>query len=180
MFFRGFVSRDYRLLSKFFTTYIRPILEFNSCVWNPSAKYLIDLLENVQRKFTKRINSISHLSYPERLSILNLESLELRRLKTDLIMYYKIINNLTCIDAKLVFSFKPSSLRSSNRLVSNRFTLQKPAKPLQTLSNSFFYRTIDVWNGLPDSVFSVNSLSAFKNHINKSDFNRFLIGSSLS
>lgn len=179
MFFRGFVSRDYKLLSKFFTTYIRPILEFNSCVWNPSAKYLIDLLENVQRKFTKRINSISHLSYLERLSILNLESLEQRRLKADLAMYYKIINNLTCIDSKLVFAFKQPSLRT-NRLTSHRFALQKPTKSLQTLSNSFFYRAIDVWNGLPDDVFSANSLPTFKSHINKIDLYSFLIGSAFS
>ena len=179
MFFRGFVSRDFKMLSKFFTTYIRPILEYNSCVWNPSVKYLIDLLENVQRKFTKRINSISHLSYLERLSILNLEPLELRRLKADLTMYYKIINNLTCIDSKLVFAFRQPSLRT-NRLTSHRFALQKPAKSLQTLSNSFFYRAIDVWNGLPDDVFSANSLPTFKNHINKIDFNAFLIGSVFS
>jgi len=41
--------------SQNFTTYIRPILESNSNVWNPSHKYLIDQLENVQHRFTKRI-----------------------------------------------------------------------------------------------------------------------------
>ena len=59
-------------------------------------KYTTDL-ENVQRNFTYRIRLIKHLSYPERLAILNLELLELRRLKTDLLVYYKILNNLTPI-----------------------------------------------------------------------------------
>jgi hypothetical protein len=35
--------------------YIRPILEYNSVVWNPCQKQLIDITENVQRNFTKRI-----------------------------------------------------------------------------------------------------------------------------
>ena len=38
--------------------------------------------------------SNKQLFYPERLVILNLEPLELRRLKTDILMYYKILNNL--------------------------------------------------------------------------------------
>jgi len=34
-------------------------------------------------------------SYQERLAFLDLETLESRRLKSDLLMYYKILNNLT-------------------------------------------------------------------------------------
>ena len=79
VFFRGFVSRELSLLRKAFITYIRPILEYNSSVWNPSHKQFIDLIENVQRRFTKRIPAISALDYLERLAIINLEPLELRR-----------------------------------------------------------------------------------------------------
>jgi hypothetical protein len=175
MFFRGFVSRNTKLISKFFTTYVRPIVEYNSSVWNPSPKYLIDLIENIQRKFTKRVQSISNLSYFERLSILNLEPLELRRLKFDLIMYFKIIKGLTCIDPSTVFSFKQPSRTSRN--VNHSIMLEKPAKSLQTLSNSFFYRSIDAWNFLPNSAVSANSLSSFKNKLNGIDFNSFLRGS---
>jgi len=45
-----------------FTTYIRPILECNSNVWNPSKKYLTVQLENVHRRFTKRVTSLEHFS----------------------------------------------------------------------------------------------------------------------
>ena len=89
--FRAFTSRNIQLMCKAYITYIRPLVEYNSIVWNPSQIHLIDLLENVQRKFTKRIPSISHLNYVERLKIINLESLELRRLKFDLINYYKFM-----------------------------------------------------------------------------------------
>ena len=44
-------------------------------------------LENFQKNFTFRIRSIKHLSYPERLAVLNLEPLELSSLKADTVMY---------------------------------------------------------------------------------------------
>jgi hypothetical protein len=105
VFFRGFTSRNLILVRKTFITYIRPTLGYNSCVWNPIKKYLIDQLERVQRRCTKRIPSLSHLSYLERLSILDLEPLEIRRLKHDLILYYKIIHNLTSISPSQYFHF---------------------------------------------------------------------------
>jgi len=55
VFFRRFASRSLDIVHKTFATYIRPLLEYNSNVWNPSKKYLIVQLENVQRKFTKGV-----------------------------------------------------------------------------------------------------------------------------
>jgi hypothetical protein len=78
-----------------FITYIRPLLEYNSIIWNPNYIYLIDLIENVQRKFTKALPSISSLPYSERLASLNLDLLELRRVRFDLVYYYKVFNHLT-------------------------------------------------------------------------------------
>jgi hypothetical protein len=57
--FRGFLSRNTSTMRQAFITYIRPILEYNSIIWNPSQKYLIDSIEHVQRNFTKRIPSLS-------------------------------------------------------------------------------------------------------------------------
>ena len=61
--FHGFVSRDLTLMKKAFVIYIRPILEYDSCIWNPSQKQLVDLIEAVQRRFIKRIPCLSSLSY---------------------------------------------------------------------------------------------------------------------
>ena len=103
IFFRGFCSRDPELVRKAFITYIRPILEYNS-IWNPTQIFLIDLIENVQRNFTKNIPYLSDLSYNDRLAKLKLEPLELRRLHFDLIFYYKIINQLLPIDPSKNFT----------------------------------------------------------------------------
>jgi hypothetical protein len=78
-----------------FVTYVCPILEYNTIVWNPCRKRLIDLIKNVQRSSSKRLHSLSSYSYFERLAFLNLEPLELRRLRFDLFYYYKVLHNLT-------------------------------------------------------------------------------------
>ena len=47
VFFRGFSSRHIALMKKAFITYIRPSLEFNSNIWNPTKKYIIEKLESI-------------------------------------------------------------------------------------------------------------------------------------
>ena len=134
VFFRGFASRSLHIVRKTFITYIRPILEFNSNVWNPSHKYLIDQIENVQRRFTKRIRQLSHLSYFERLSILELEPLELRRLRFDLVQYFKIFNNLSSITPVDYFNIRQPSLTSRAPVP---FLVKPINKPNYVLSSFF-------------------------------------------
>jgi hypothetical protein len=98
-----------------FVTYIRPILEYNSVVWNPRLIHLTDLIENLLRNFSKRIPSLSSLSYPEQLALLDLEPLELRRLRFDLIYYFEVFNLLTPFDPEDAFLiYTPIESSSSN------------------------------------------------------------------
>jgi hypothetical protein len=55
----AFTSRNCGTIRRAFIAYVRPVLEYNSIIWNPCAKYLIDLTESVQRNFSKRIPSLS-------------------------------------------------------------------------------------------------------------------------
>ena len=57
--FRCFVSRDVPTLFRAYTTYIRPLLEYNTVVWSPSLECDICNVEKVQRKFTKRLPNIA-------------------------------------------------------------------------------------------------------------------------
>ena len=95
--FKGFASRNLHLLRQAFITYVRPVLEYASSVWAPYLLKHINAIEKVQKRFTKRIYFLSHLSYRERLAAINLEPLELRRLKHDLVMYYKCLHNLVAL-----------------------------------------------------------------------------------
>jgi len=62
---------------------------------DPQYRYLIDTLEKVQRRFTKRLNALRHLSFADRLQVLSLESLERRQVNCDLIFVYKMLHGLT-------------------------------------------------------------------------------------
>jgi hypothetical protein len=171
--YRGFLSRHLTTMKLAFITYIRPVLEYNSIVWNPNLIHLIDLIENVQRNFTKRIPSISSLSYAERLAILDLELLELRRLRFDLIYYYKIMNHLTPFDPHDVFIIYTPEARSR----SNTSYLQKPIKATNRLLSILFYRCVDAWNALPSALRSSSSLQAFKRGLKQCDLSAYLKGS---
>ena len=58
---------------------VRPILEYGNAVWSPHKRKHIDLLEGVQRSFTKIIFGMRDLDYTQRLERLGLPSLEFRR-----------------------------------------------------------------------------------------------------
>ena len=76
------------------------------------APYLVtDMrkVESVQLKFTKRLPGCSHLSYPDRLVRLNLDSLVVRRLRHDLILTYKITFGLTDMNPGDFFIFANSN-----------------------------------------------------------------------
>jgi len=56
---RCFLSRDPLILIRAFNVYDRPIVEYCSLVWSPTAVRQINKIESVQRWFTKQIKSLS-------------------------------------------------------------------------------------------------------------------------
>ena len=93
-----------------FKTYVRPKLEYATVIWSPHSLEGIDLLESVQRKFTKRLASMNSLSYLDRLKFLEIPSLEERRLILDLITVYKLIHNIFCLHPSKFLSLAPNRL----------------------------------------------------------------------
>ena len=90
---RAFHGYKINILISLFKTYLRSILEYATAVYSPHYTYLILLLENVQRYFTKRLTGLWDINYNERLKICNLEQLENRRIANDLILVYKLLHN---------------------------------------------------------------------------------------
>ena len=75
---------------------------FNYCssAWSRYKLSDIDLLENVKRNFTIRLEGLKELPYEERLNKCGLVSLELRRLRKDLALCYQIIEGQIALDFK--------------------------------------------------------------------------------
>ena len=154
------------MLFRAFITYVRPILEYCSPVWAPIYKTDIKRLESVQRRFTKKLNGLNHMSYERRLKTLCAESLELRRLKLDLTMMYKISRSIVAIDDSLFIFTVNSQTRG-------KFKVFKP----QCTNNArilSFMRTCYCWNRLPDSVRCAPSVYSFMSLLNDCNFTTFL------
>ena len=99
---------------------IRPILESNSSVWNSQTLMDIDRIENVQRASTKYLPGLHNISYASRMNILNLESLEYRRIKAELLFLFKIVNDLVHIDSRHLFSFNTMTTRGYILKINNQ------------------------------------------------------------
>ena len=159
-----FESRNIVSLVTAFNVYVRPILEYCLVVWNPCLIKDINAIEGVQRRFTKRLPGMRELPYHQRLVRLGLESLELRRLRIDLVYLYKIVFGLVKLD--LCNFFVP---RFNNNLIGHCYKLNLPSCNSNTRANFFSYRIINAWNALPASDTNFSSLIAFQNSL-KSEY----------
>ena len=80
------------IVKTLYPVYIRPHIEFAVPVWNALSKEDTKKLETFQRKVTRYASDLVNLEYKERLTRLNLTTVEVRRIRGDLIQFYKIIN----------------------------------------------------------------------------------------
>ena len=76
-----------RFVKILYPVYIRPHLEFAAPVWNALKK-----LETFQRKVTRCVTDLNGLDYAQRLEALKLTTIKDRRIRGDLIQYFKIKN----------------------------------------------------------------------------------------
>jgi hypothetical protein len=153
-----FYSRDTHTLVRAFKVYVRPIVEYCSSAWSPHLVKDIILLESVQRKFTKRLTGMQNIPYLERLRQLNLERLDVRRLRADLILAYKILFGITGeTDISQFFTFCDNLHNTRG----HQFKLLATRANRDTRNYFFSNRVIRAWNSLPQST-NFSSLRTFR------------------
>ncbi|MCG7866607.1 MAG: reverse transcriptase family protein, partial [Candidatus Thiodiazotropha taylori] len=101
----GFLRRNLRVSNEqtkinAYIAMVRSNLEYCCTVWNPHRKEQIQKVEMVQRRAARFITGRyrNTRSVTSMLDHLNLETLESRRLKLQLTMFYKVINGIVAID----------------------------------------------------------------------------------
>jgi len=134
--------------------------------------YLVKLIESVQRKFTKRLPGYASLSYKDRLSRLELDSLEFRRLRYDLLLTYKIVFGLTDVAASDMFT-----LTSSLHYINTRGHAYKLYPDNSRIDERKFFFSewvIAPCNNLPATIEHFSSVSSFKYLFNSTDFSMYV------
>ena len=139
------------------TTHIRPIIEYCSCVWSTGYIKDLQLLENVQRKWTKHISGLSNLSYGERLKTLDLYSIQGRLLRADLIQCWKVFHRQSCIAPNDLFDLSPQG-----RTRGHCFKIFMAHTRTDTRKRFFSVRCVPMWNSLPEEVVCSTNLKTFK------------------
>jgi hypothetical protein len=165
-----FVSRDTASLTRAFTVYVRPLLEYGSPVWSPYHSGKIIQIERVQRRFTKRLPGLTNVSYQERLEQLGLESLEMRRLRQDLTFAYKIIFGL--VDNSCTGFFIMSNSNNSTR--GHGFKIYQRHCRVDSRKYFFAERIIKPWNCLPAKSEHFKSLATFKAFVKTVNLTKFV------
>ena len=81
---RPMVSTSREVILLLYSVMVTPCLKYCIQMWSLQCRRYMDLLEPVQRRSTKMIQGMEHLSYEDGLRKLGLFSLGKRRLRDDL------------------------------------------------------------------------------------------------
>ena len=168
---RSFSSSNIIVYTNLFKTYIRPILEYNTVVWSPHLVSDIQRVEKVQRRFTKMVcqkTNTKFSSYQDRLNIMNLDTLEIRRVRFDLMFMYKILNNIVDVDQNDLFKINRAA--KIYNLRSHNLQVQQDKYSGSNIREHFFTeRVIPTWNVLPIKIIESPNINTFKARL--SNFN---------
>ena len=153
---RNFKHMDNKTFILLFKSLVRPILEYGTLVWSPHIKSQSRLIENVQRRATKLLPELAHLSYRERLQALQLPSLKYRRIRGDLIQLFNMVHGDTSGFNNFFTFAKKHGTRGHN------FKLYKNACHKNNRKFSFSFRVVDFWNNLSFNTVNACDINTFK------------------
>ena len=148
---------------------IRPHLEYASVAWFARFKYSEDMIERVQRRATKIVPELKHLSYSTRLEVLELPSLSFRRKRADVLQMFKFMHGFDSFDFDYTCEICERPVFQKAMLSSTRghpFKLQHHLCG-NMKKHSFFGRVIPVWNKLTSKTVCSETVNAFKNSLAK-------------
>ena len=151
---RSFMSRNPEFLANMYKMYVRPKLEYCGQAWNPVYTGDTEMIEKVQNRFTRLLRQGHVMSPQERNRQLKITDHRTRRLRGDLIYYYKMLENEDL--------FQQSN---DTRTRGHRRKLHMPITRNNIRKHSFAVRHTLLWNNLPEHIVTATSLNIFKSKL---------------
>ena len=141
-----------------YQTFVRPIVESASTVWDPSTEKNIKWVENVQRqaaRFSKRRRRSSVSTMLFRAWWSHWVSLASRRAEAKLVMLYRITNNLVDVTISALTAAPKRTRGNTHRYL-------QPFTRIEAYTHFFFPSTIKSWNKCKQQLVSKQSLNSFR------------------
>ena len=157
------------ILSKLYCTYIRPLLEYASEVWDGCTQTDAYRFEQVQLIAARIVTGLPVFASLNSIYVeTGWKTLAERRKTKKLTLMYKIVNN----DApSYLTDLLPSRVDvMSNYNLRNSQNFEIPFARLCSFESSFFPSTLRLWNSTEESIRNAPTLSAFKSNIKKQPF----------
>ena len=154
-----------KALETLYFSFVRPLLEYGSVVWDGCSINDCNQLEKVNLAAARIVTGATvgtnhNLLYQES----GFETLAERRSKSKLITFYKILNG----DApRYLKEMLPTSVRQRNRYnVRTGYNLSLIRARTNLFNTSFFPSTVRLWNDLPPATRNAEYLDEFKGKLN--------------
>ena len=129
---RTIVNRSPTILTTLYKSSVRPHLEYSTAAWSPHYVKDREMLEKVQRRFTRMVLGLGDLGYEERLGVLGLMTLEERKNRSDMVEMFRVLRGLSAIPVETFFE-----LNGNGRTRVNSMKIVK--KIVQTDIRKFFF-----------------------------------------
>jgi len=155
---RNFTYRSRETIISLYKTLVRPHLEYCSTILSPHYDNCIKLIESVRRRATILVTGMQGLQYNERLKQLGLMRLERRRVRSDLIQTFKIMNGEYDLNHDLFFQLECGRRGHDQKLFKRRFRLD-------IRKYAFCNRDIYNWNSVSAGCINCNTINTFKKHL---------------
>lgn len=155
---KNIVIPNYNIGWRLFQAFVQPMLLYASVAWNPLAQGVCNIVESVQRRYSKKLPRLSGLTYQQRLHALQSTSSEATRIRNDMIFAYKVIHGL------VPFSPHDFGFKLSDHSRTPLFVLQLIRR--EQARHFARFRIPSQWNSLPANIRGASSLYTFKKLLN--------------
>ena len=166
---RTFKSRSPDLMLTLWRSLVLPILDYCSQLWSPSKVGDIQQIEEVQKVFTRKIQSANRKDYWDRLQTYHLYSLERRRERYRILYVWKILEGLVPnLGGQSEISSK-TSLRYGRLCRLPRLNNTASSKHQRLREGSFCVNAPRLFNSMPFHLRNLTgvSLPTFKQELDK-------------